>query len=90
MREYPGRGLVIFGGVQGKQLIRVEPETQEKVVYADNAAGVQALNADQAAMRQKSSISGSGEVVSDASSAASKRIALDDYIQYLRTLAAAP
>jgi len=86
MREYPGRGLVIFGGVQGKQLVRVDPETQEKVVYADNPAGVAALKADWKTMQQKSADAVS-EKSTTAPDASPGGIPVDAYMRYLRELA---
>jgi len=89
MREYPGRGLVIFGGVQGKQLVRVDPETQEKVVYADNPAGITALKRDKEFMRNKEARSETSENTQETPDFSSGGIPVDAYMEYLRELAAA-
>lgn len=88
MREYPGRGLVIFGGVQGKQLVRVNTETQEKVVYADNPAGITALKTDWKVMN-KAAVTEAPEKAGAAPDFSEGGIPVDVYMEYLRELAAA-
>jgi hypothetical protein len=87
----PGRGLVVYGGVRGKQLVFTDTDTGEKYVTAADAFSAKALTADKKAIAEKEA---AAQDKDDAAAKAAEaeeqagRIPLNEYMQYLRDVAA--
>ncbi len=86
----PGRGLSLYGGVRGKQLVITDTATGAKSVGGAGAFGDVTIAADKKAIAAKSAAKqDKDETAAKAAEAESKatRIPLNDYMQYLRDLA---
>ena len=85
----PGRGLTLYGGERGKQLV-ITAETGEKYVTGSGAFAAATMAADKKAIAEKATASQDKDDTAAKAAAAEEqaaRIPLDDYMQYLRDIA---
>ena len=86
----PGRGLSLYGGVRGKQIIVTDKSTGEKYVNGAGAFAETIIAADKKAIAEKNAAKqDKDETAAKAAEAEDQanRIPLDDYMQYLRGVA---
>ena len=86
----PGRGLSLYGGVRGKQLVITDSTTGAKYVGGGGAFAAQNMAADKKAIAAKNAAKqDKDETAAKAAEAEDQasRVPLGDYMQYLRDLA---
>ena len=86
----PGRGLVLFGGERGKQLVITDSTTGEKSVTVSDPFAAKAMAEDKKAIAEKKAAAqDKDETAAKAAEAEEQanRVPLAEYMQYLRDLA---
>ncbi len=87
----PGRGLCLYGGERGKQLVITDTPTGKKYVTGSGAFAEATMAADKKAIAEKAAAKQDKDESAAKAAAAqdqANKIPLDDYMQYLRDIAA--